>query len=325
MHYAAAAVTLALSLSLTAQTKPPADPSKPPAALSTKPTTIPVKSAFDKPTLEQYVRHLMLLPNEVTITVGDPKPSGMAGLKEVKVTGSMGPRSQTMTFFVSDDGKRIMQGTMYEIAQNPFKSNIDKLNTVFQPALGTPGAPVVLVVFSDFQCPHCREEAKSLRANLIKAFPKEVRLYFKDFPIEQSHPWAKTASIAGRCVYRQNMEAFWDFHDWAFENQEKLTVENFSAQLTTFATSKNLDSLALKSCVDSKATADIVEKNQADGREVGVSATPTIYMNGRPLPGNVPWEQLQQLIQFELDYQKVARNASDECGCDVKLPSLLGK
>ncbi len=325
MYYVAAAITLALSLSLAAQTKPPAAPPGKPAVGLTKPPATPVKSAFDKATLEQYVRHLMLLPNEVSIAVGDPKPSGLAGLKEVKVTGTMGPRSQTMTFFVSDDGKRIMQGTMYEIAQNPFKSTIDKLNTAFQPALGTPGAPVSLVVFSDFQCPHCREEAKSLRANLIKAFPKEVRLYFKDFPIEQSHPWAKTASIAGRCVYRQNMEAFWDFHDWAFENQEKLTVENFSAQLTTFATSKSLDSLALKTCVDSKATLEIVEKNQADGREVGVSATPTIYMNGRPLPGNVPWEQLQQLIKFELDYQKVAKNAGDDCGCDVKLPTLLGK
>ena len=323
MHYAASAITLALSLSLAAQTKTPAVPNKSVEGAA-KPAA-PAKSAFDKPTLEQYIRHLMLLPKEVTITVGDPKPSGLAGLKEVKVIGSMGARSQTMTFFVSDDGKRIMQGTMYEIAQNPFKSTIDKLNTAFQPAIGTPGAPVSLVVFSDFQCPHCKEEAKSLRANLIKAFPKEVRLYFKDFPIEQSHPWAKLASIAGRCVYRQNMEAFWDFHDWAFENQEKLNLENFGAQLTTFATSKNLDSLALKSCVDSKATLEIVEKNQADGREVGVSATPTIYMNGRPLPGNVPWEQLQQLIQFELDYQKVAKNAGDDCGCDVKLPTLLGK
>ena len=302
------ALILAIGLPLAAQTKPAAP-----------------KSAFDKATLEQYVRHLMLLPPQVTLAIADPKPSGIAGLKEVTIIGSMGARSQTLTFFVSDDGKTILQGSQFEIAENPFKKNIEKLNTAFQPALGTAGAPVVLVVFSDFQCPHCKDEAKMLRANLVKAFPKEVRLYFKDFPIEQSHNWAKTASMAGRCVYRQNMDSFWDFHDWAFENQETLTLENFSAKLTQFATTKKLDSLALKACLDSKATAEIVEKNQADGKAVGVASTPTIFLNGRSLPGSIPWEQLQQLIQFELDYQKVAKNAADDCGCDVKLPSLLGK
>ena len=285
----------------------------------------PKISAYDKPAMEKYVRHLLMWPSQVTISVADPKPSGVPGLKEVAVTGSVGARSQTVPFYVSDDGQKIMQGTVYNFTEHPFKSTIDKLKTEFQPAIGTAGAPVVLVVFSDFQCPHCKDEAKILRANLIKAFPTEVRLYFKDFPIEGAHPWAKTASIAGRCVYRQNADAFWDFHDWAFENQDKITLETFGAKLGEFALSKKLDSLALKACVDSKATAEIVENNMADGRDVGITSTPSIFINGRPFSGSVPWEQLQQLIQFEIDYQKVAKNAGDNCGCELKLPSLTGK
>ena len=318
------AMLLALCVPLAAQISPAAPKTAAPKQSVSKPSAAK-PSAFDKVTLEQYVRHLMLLPPQVTIEVGDPKPSGVAGLKEVKIIGSMGARSQTLTFFVSDDGKKIIQGSVYDVSQNPFKTNIDKLNTAFQPALGTAGAPVVLVVFSDFQCPHCKDEAKMLRANLIKNYPKEVRLYFKDFPIEQAHPWAKTASMAGRCVYRQNMDAFWDFHDWAFDNQETLTLDNFGGKLTEFATSKKLDSLALKACLESKVTAEIVEKNQAEGKDIGISSTPTIVLNGRPLPGSIPWDKLQELIQFELDYQKVAKNAGDDCGCEVKLPSLLGK
>ena len=82
------------------------------------------------------------------------------------------------------------------------------------------GAPVVVVLYSDFQCPHCREEAKMLRANLIQTFSKEVRAYFRDFPIDTIHNWAKPAAIAGRCVYREDQAKFWDFHRGS-EEQKK--------------------------------------------------------------------------------------------------------
>ena len=60
---------------------------------------------------------------------------------------------------------------------------------------------MVLVLFSDFQCNFCGKEAQMLRENLLKTYPEQVRLYFKDFPLEKIHPWAKTASIAGRKEY----------------------------------------------------------------------------------------------------------------------------
>src|SRR6267378_3211269 len=60
-----------------------------------------------------------------------------------------------------------------------------KLHTDLQPSFGTPGAPVVIVLFSDFECPYCKEEAKALRSNLLATYPKEVRLYFKDLPLTQ--------------------------------------------------------------------------------------------------------------------------------------------
>ena len=104
-----------------------------------------------------------------------------------------------------------------------------------------------------------------------------------------------------------------------------MTLESFGGKLTEFALAKKLDSLALKACVDTKATAAIVEANMADGIAAGVNSTPSMFINGRPFTGAVKWEQLQQLIQFELDYQKVAKNAGDNCGCELKLPSLTGK
>src|SRR5476649_2898950 len=77
------------------------------------------KSAFDKPTLEAYVRHLFLLRPELTVQVLDPKPSEMLpGFSEVRVRVTQGPASQEVALLVSKDGKKILQGTVYDIGNN---------------------------------------------------------------------------------------------------------------------------------------------------------------------------------------------------------------
>ncbi len=186
--------------------------------------SVPKKSALDKATLEVYVRHLFVMDQRVTVQVLDPKPStDLPGFQEVTVHMTAGNQSQDAKFLVSKDGQKILQANVYDINNNPFKRDLDKLKTELEPNLGTPGAPVVLVEFSDFQCPYCKEEATMLRQNLLTAYPKQVRLYFKTFPLESLHPWAKSAAIASRCVYRQQPGAFWDFHDWIFAHQAEIT------------------------------------------------------------------------------------------------------
>ena len=160
-------------------------------------------SALDKATLEAYVRHLSVWGPQIKVEIGDPKPSPLPGMLEVNVHASAGAASQDEILYVSKDGQKIVRGMVFDVKENPFKADLDKLKTDLQPSFGTPGAPVVLVLFSDFECPYCKEEAKVLRTNLLSAYPKQVRLYFKDFPLEQIHPWAKPAAIAGRCVFKQ--------------------------------------------------------------------------------------------------------------------------
>ena len=150
------------------------------------------KSALDKATLEAYVRHLVPYPAQVKIEVGDPAPSALAGFKQVRVMASVGERFKQHVFEVSADGQRFFEATVHDIGQNPFATDLAKLKTEFQPSLGTAGAPVTLVLFSDFQCSYCREQSRLLREHLLKEFPKDVRLYFKDYPLEQIH--AKKAS-----------------------------------------------------------------------------------------------------------------------------------
>ncbi len=281
------------------------------------------KSFLDKPTLEAYVRHLFVWPAQITISISDPKPSPVEGMSEIVVTGSMGAAKQATTFFVSKNGEQIIQGTAFDVKHNPFKATNDKLKTTFAPAIGTAGAPVVVAVFSDFQCPHCRDEAKMLRANLIQTFSKEVRAYFKDFPLEQIHDWAKPAAIAGRCIYREDQAKFWDFHDWVFDKQTELNLPAFRSRLEAFLADKQIAPAPVLKCFDAKATEKDVEASFNEGIDLGVGSTPTLFVNGRKLPGNLSWPQLKQIIEFEIEYQKTAKNAGENCGCELTLPSIL--
>jgi len=309
-------VALVVSATLAAgQGIPTAAPPKAPATS---------KSALDKKTLEDYLRHLELWTPQVQVQIADPKPSSMPEFVQVDVHASMGQAFQDNSYLVSKDGKRILKAMVYDVAENPFKPDLTKLKTEFSPSLGTPGASVVLVMFSDFQCGYCREEAKMLRENLVKTFPTQARLYFKDYPLMQIHPWAKTAAMAGRCVFRGNPTAFWDYSDWAFANQATLTPETFQAKFLEYAQSKGLDAASLGKCLESRATEREVDRSIAEAKALNITGTPTLFINGRRLSTTIPWPNLQQIIQLEIEYQKTAKNAGEDCGCDVTLPSLTG-
>ena len=135
---------------------------------------------------------------------GRPRSCADAGIQRSEGDRLLPEGELDEVFYLSADGTRLIRGAVYDIEVNPFAKDLAKIKTDLQPSMGTPGAPVVIVVYSDFQCAYCREAAKMLRENLLKSYPKEVRLYFKDFPLDQIHPWARPASIAGRCVFRQN-------------------------------------------------------------------------------------------------------------------------
>jgi protein-disulfide isomerase len=301
--FAVAAALLALAAALGAQT---ATPKK--------------ASALDKAQLEAYVRHLFVWPPPIEITVTDPKPGPLDGFYEVKVRGSQGEASQEESFYISKDGQKILRDSVFDIKENPFKAQLDLLKTQYQPAEGTAGAPVVIVEFSDFECPYCRQEAKVLHDNLLKIYPKEVRLYYLDFPLETLHPWAKDASIAGRCVFHQNAASFWDYNDWIFEHQEEVTPETLKPKVLDFAKDKGLDVDQLAKCMDTRATEDEVNKSKAEGVAAEVTSTPTLFVNGRRMVGTVAWEDLKRVIDFEIGYQATTKNAGDDCGCNVSLP-----
>lgn len=309
MLHLMAAAALALTLTGTALAQAPAPPAK---------------SALDKATFEAYVRHLLLWNAQIQVRISDPKPAPMPGYREFIVTGSYGQASLDEVFYVSDDGSRIVRGAVYNVAASPFLREQSLLTTESQPSMGTPGAPVTLVLFSDYQCGYCRNEAKLLRAELLKAFPTQVQLFFKDMPIDAIHPWARNASIAGRCVFRQDAAKFWDYHDWIFDKQSEMNPENLKAKIAEWAEANALDRVQFSRCYDQRQTEKEIEASLAEARSLRVDSTPTLFVNGRKLPGAIAFAQLKTIIEFELDYAKSQALAREKC-CEVALPTPLGK
>lgn len=284
-----------------------------------KPASRKAAPAFDRKQLEDYVRHLLLWGPQITVNVADPVPGPMPGYREVKVTGSFQKVSVDEVFYLSADGSKLVRGAVFDMAVNPFAKDLAKIRTDLQPSMGTPGARVVIAIYSDFQCAYCREEAKMLRDNLLKTYPQEVRLYFKDFPLDQIHPWARNASIAGRCIFRQNPQAFWDYHDWIFDKQADFTPENLKAKVTAWVVEHKLDGVQFSRCLDSRSPEPEIEKNLSEGRDLRVDSTPTLFVNGRKVPGSTPWPQLKAIIDWELDYGKRTGFTPESC-CELKLP-----
>ncbi|HJT88366.1 MAG TPA: DsbA family protein, partial [Bryobacteraceae bacterium] len=160
---------------------------------------------------------------------------------------------------------------------------------------------VTIVEFGDFECPDCRMEAPVLRKNLAETFPDKVRVFFKDFPLQSIHPWALAAAVAGRCVYRQDHEAFWKFYDWDYATQEELNGDNLKSQVLDSAGKNGLDPMKLGQCIDTKATEADIYASIAEGRMLDVRGTPTLFINGRKI-GGLQWPDLELVINNELKY-----------------------
>lgn len=290
------------------------------AAIALAQTPVP---RLDKARLEEFLRHLMLWGPQIQVSLSDPKPSGVADLYELRVTARHQQASVEEMFFVSADGKHIFRGSVFRADQAPYAAEAARIRTEGHPALGATSpkeALLQLVVFSDFQCSYCREEARSLRENLPKAYPGQFRLVFRDLPIEQIHPWARPAAIAGRCAFRQGGELFWQYHDWVFDKQAEINPVNFRAKALEWLKSAGGDEAAFSACLESPEPAAEVAASVAEARQLRIQSTPTLLVNGRALAGNIPWPQLKAILDLELEFARKAASAAECCSLTLPVP-----
>jgi protein-disulfide isomerase len=141
------------------------------------------------------------------------------------------------------------------------------------PVKGKKDAPVTIVEFSDFQCPYCARLQATLK-QVLQAYPDEVKLVYKDFPLS-FHKQARNAAKAARAAGEQGK--YWEMHDLIFENYSSLSEEKFNE----FAIKLNLDVNKFMKDFNSNKYDALIQQDINLGRSVGVTGTPTLFINGK--------------------------------------------
>jgi len=257
--------------------------------------------------MEAYLRNLYAFGPDVPVTIGAPKESGIEGLLEVNITVLVGETKEDAKFYVSKDGRYLVRGDVSDMSKDPLAENRARIEMKDAPTMGDAKAPVTLVEYSDFECPVCRNLHDVLRG-MLQSYAGKIRVVFKDFPIEQIHPWARTAALAGRCAYQQDPKAFWKVYDLIYDNQELISAANAWTKMTDYASQSGLNADAFKSCMASPEAGAAVNASHANGQLMEVSSTPTIFVNGRRIVGADP-HLLEQYINYELAQQKAGKPA----------------
>jgi len=170
-----------------------------------------------------------------------------------------------------------------------------KVEVAYDPARlrGSPKASVVILEFSDFQCPYCQAVEPTLKKLLAK-YEGRVSLAYRDLPLREIHPQAELAAEASRCAAEQGK--FWEYHDLLFQNQNKLNREGLVEQ----ARNLKLDDKQFDSCLSSDKYKAQIEQDRQLGLKAGLTGTPGFFINANMMSGDLPQETFEKFIDGEL-------------------------
>lgn len=157
--------------------------------------------------------------------------------------------------------------------------------------LGPKDAPVKVIEFADYECPYCQKVAPDLK-KLQAEFGDKVAFTYRDFPLPM-HARAEKAAEAARCAGEQGK--FWEFHDELFQSKEL----DFD-QLKVHAQSLHLDTARFEKCLDSGDEAAAVNSDRKEGVRLGLTGTPSFFINGHFMSGAVDYATLRQIVQQQL-------------------------
>jgi protein-disulfide isomerase len=157
---------------------------------------------------------------------------------------------------------------------------------------GPANAPIVMVEFSDFQCPFC-QRANPAVEQVLKTYGDKIRFVYRHYPLP-NHPDARPAAEAAACA--QEQDKFWPYHDRLFANVSSLSASDLKAH----ASAVGLDAAKFNACVESRQTKEKVDTDIADADSAGVTGTPAFFINGRPLEGAQPFDAFKRIIDDEL-------------------------
>jgi protein-disulfide isomerase len=297
VHRTLLAMILLSGVSAIAQTQPTLQ-SRPAAKAGARtPSAGDAAGLPSEDTVNSFLMQMFGYDPTVTWKINDIRPSEVPGLADVLVVVTNAQGSNPSRLLVSADGKHAITGEILPFGARPFDDARAKLeNGVNGPAKGPAKAAVTIVEFSDMQCPHCQKAAPAIEQLLAQE--PEARFVFQNFPLPV-HDWAEKAAGYVDCVGRASNDAVWKFIQKTFDEQANVTEANLEEKLKAIATASGANGDEIAACAAKPETKARVEASVALGKSVGVSGTPTLFINGRSVPGGAPVEVLKKITDFQ--------------------------
>ena len=247
-------------------------------------------------TVNGFMRQTFGYEPQLTWKIVSIKPSPAEGLTEVNLVISGPQGGQNARLYVTADGKHALTGELMPFGMHPFAATAKELEkSASGPARGPESAAVTIVEFSDLQCPHCKDTQPTLEKLLNEN--KNVRLVFENFPLP-SHDWSAKAAAFADCIGRGSSDNFFKFVDGVFAAQSDITAANADQKLSAIADAAGEKGADIAVCAAKPETQTRMERSLSLGKSLEVNATPTMFINGRRIPGGVDYENLKKLVDF---------------------------
>lgn len=234
-----------------------------------------------------------------------------------KLTLAVPGSSGDVVMYLSPD-ERFLTSKLYDLTADPqeevahIAANVSKLlMRDDSPRRAEPDARITLVEFVDFQCPYCKQFAVWY-SNLPSSLRRQTALVFKNLPLPQ-HPWARTAASYTICANFQSPTAFFELTDFLFQRQSEFTPDNLKDKLSVGLKQSNaVDLQKLEACVSGKDPSQIVDRDISIAKQLNISNTPTLFINGRRVLRVTSEEELKHLLETELAKSDSVRAQTDQ-------------
>jgi protein-disulfide isomerase len=249
-------------------------------------------------TVNSFLQRMFGYDTTLTWKILEIKPSSAPGIADVSVLMSTPQGQQNPHLLVTADGQHALVGDIIPFGADPFALDRERLQKGMNgPARGPADSPVTIVEFSDLQCPHCKE-AQPVLDQLLAAEPN-ARFVFQNFPLP-AHNWAAKGAAYVDCIGRSTSDAVWKFIQKMYESQAEITEANADEKMTAIANASGAKGADIAACAAKSETRARVEASLALGKSVGITGTPTLFINGRKVGlGGAPLDYLKTLVEFE--------------------------
>lgn len=259
--------------------------------------------------IQRQVRAYTEAPPDASITLGTRSPSQFNGYDNLPVSIEANGVKKTLNFLIAKNDSKLLYLTEIDLNEDPYARNMRRIDVSGRPWRGAESPKVSVVVYDDFQCPFCAKMYVTLMNEVMLHYRDRVKVVMKDFPLVEAHPWAMRAAIDSHCLADQSLPAYWDFADYVHTHQGDVSNRvksgngnDLSAMDTMVRQIGQKDGLKpdmLEACLIRQDPAK-VDSSLAEGKSLGVSATPTMFVNGQEVEGGLTSEQLRQMLDRAL-------------------------